>query len=98
MPVEISNEEIESIYPRVAKNIAEALARDDVGEIYVVEPNIESPPDKIVQQKRVHWSALGDAVRQSDIVALLVAHDQFSSLDRTTLNDKIVIDTVGVLR
>lgn len=32
MPVEISKEDIESVYPRVAKNVAEALARDP-GEV-----------------------------------------------------------------
>ena len=32
MPVEISKEDIESVYPQVAKNVAEALARDP-GEV-----------------------------------------------------------------
>jgi UDP-N-acetyl-D-mannosaminuronate dehydrogenase len=41
---------------------------------------------------------LTDAIRQSDIITLLVAHDQFRSLDRTLMTDKIVIDTTGTLR
>jgi UDP-N-acetyl-D-mannosaminuronic acid dehydrogenase len=40
---------------------------------------------------------LNEAVREADIVVLLVAHDQFRGLDRTMLTDKIVIDTVGVM-
>ena len=59
---------------------------------------MEAVPKAFAGCKRVHWASLTDAIRQSDIIALLVAHDQFRSLDRTLMADKIVIDTTGTLR
>ena len=82
--------------PAVA--VAQDLISGDVGEVYLVEPNVEAPPKALAGCKRAHWSSLTDAIRQSDIIALLVAHDQFRSLDRTLMTDKIVIDTTGALR
>lgn len=82
--------------PAVA--VAQDLISGDVGEIYLVEPNVEALPKAFAGCKRGHWASLNDAIRQSDIIALLVAHDQFRSLDRTLMADKIVIDTTGTLR
>jgi UDP-N-acetyl-D-mannosaminuronic acid dehydrogenase len=82
--------------PAVA--VAQDLISGDVGEIYLVEPHVEAVPKAFAGSKRVHWVSLTDAIRQSDIITLLVAHDQFRSLDRTLMTDKIVIDTTGTLR
>jgi UDP-N-acetyl-D-mannosaminuronic acid dehydrogenase len=81
--------------PAVA--IAEDLAATNAGEIFIVEPHVPNPPKPLAQATRVHWVGLQEAVREADIVALLVAHDQFRTLDRTLLADKIIIDTVGVM-
>ena len=78
--------------------IAEDLAATDAGEIFIVEPHVPSPPKHLAQAPRVHWVGLHEAVREADIVVLLVAHDQFRTLDRTMLTDKIVIDTVGAMQ
>jgi UDP-N-acetyl-D-mannosaminuronic acid dehydrogenase len=82
--------------PAVA--VAQDLINGDVGEVYLVEPHVEVVPKTFAGCKGVHWVALTDAIRQSDIIALLVAHDQFRSLDRRLMTDKIVIDTTGTLR
>ena len=82
--------------PAVA--VAQELISGGVGEVYLVDPNVEALPKALVGCKRAHWASLTDAIRQSDIIALLVAHDQFRSLDRTLMADKIVIDTTGTLR
>jgi UDP-N-acetyl-D-mannosaminuronic acid dehydrogenase len=81
-----------------AVSVVQDLTNDDVGEIYLVEPNIEAIPKAFAGCKRLHWSSLTDAIAQSDIVALLVAHDQFRALDRTLMTDKVVIDAAGALR
>jgi UDP-N-acetyl-D-mannosaminuronic acid dehydrogenase len=81
--------------PAVA--IAEELAAANAGEIFIVEPHVPTPPKALAQAPRVHWTGLQEAVREADIIALLVAHDQFRTLDRTMLTDKIVIDTVGAM-
>jgi UDP-N-acetyl-D-mannosaminuronic acid dehydrogenase len=81
---------------------AVAVVRDligsDAGELYLVEPNVETVPKAFAGCKRLHWASVTDAIRQADIVALLVAHDQFRSLKRSLMSDKIVIDTTGTLR
>jgi UDP-N-acetyl-D-mannosaminuronic acid dehydrogenase len=81
-----------------AMSVVQDLVNDDVGEVYLVEPNITAIPPVFAGQKRLHWSSLIDAIAHSDIVALLVAHDQFRALDRTLMADKVVIDAAGVLR
>lgn len=82
--------------PAVA--IAEQLAESAIGEIFLVEPNVETPPKQFTGKPRVHWVKLAEAIESSDIIVILVAHDQFVELNRATLTDKIVVDTVGVLR
>jgi UDP-N-acetyl-D-mannosaminuronic acid dehydrogenase len=79
-------------------SIAAELAEASIGDVYVVEPNVDAPPAELANRPHVHWSPLGEALNQSDIVALLVAHDQFRMIDRAALNEKILIDAVGLLR
>jgi UDP-N-acetyl-D-mannosaminuronic acid dehydrogenase len=82
--------------PAVA--IAEELASGNTGEIFIVEPHVNKPPRELANASRVHWAGLADALRDADIVVVLVAHDQFRDLRRATLSEKIVIDTVGLIQ
>jgi UDP-N-acetyl-D-mannosaminuronic acid dehydrogenase len=82
--------------PAVA--IAEELIVAKTGELFLVEPYLLGPPVTFVDRPRVHWSNIDEAIREADIVALLVAHQQFRHLDRAALVEKILIDTVGLLR
>ena len=82
--------------PAVA--IAVELAREETGEILVVEPNIRELPARLADQPGLKIASLADAVARADIVVVLVAHDQFARLDRNHFAGKIVIDTVGMIR
>lgn len=82
--------------PAVA--IASELIDAKAGELYLVEPHLTSPPNGFASHPLVHWADLDDAIREADIVAVLVAHDQFKALDRQALSEKVLIDTVGLLR
>ena len=53
----------------------------------IVEPNIK-------QHKEFMLTNYNKAVEQADIIAFLVAHDEFKSLDMKT--DKIVLDFCGI--
>ena len=33
-----------------------------------------------------------------DIIVLLVAHKEFKEIDKSSINKKIIIDTVGILK
>jgi UDP-N-acetyl-D-mannosaminuronic acid dehydrogenase len=81
-----------------AVHVAEQLQEAGVGELYVVEPHVEEPPKSLAGKPRTHFVGLHEALRDADIVVLLVQHDQFRDLDRRLLSEKILIDTVGVLR
>jgi UDP-N-acetyl-D-mannosaminuronic acid dehydrogenase len=82
--------------PAVA--VAQDLAEAKIGEIYVVEPNVEALPKSLANKERLRLTALPEALRQADIIALLVAHDEFRGLEAAALREKILIDTVGLLR
>jgi UDP-N-acetyl-D-mannosaminuronic acid dehydrogenase len=82
--------------PAVA--IAEELVRSTNHDVYLVEPNVDEPPKQFAGNARVHWVNLQEALEKGDIIALLVAHRQFTGLDRAKLSGKKVIDCVGVLR
>jgi UDP-N-acetyl-D-mannosaminuronic acid dehydrogenase len=82
--------------PAVA--IAQQLIEDGAGECYLVEPHLAGPPRSFAERRGVHWSGLDAALGEADIVAILVAHDQFRAIDRQALSEKIVIDAVGLLR
>ena len=81
-----------------ALHITEKLLNTDTGEIYVVDPHVKAAPPSIAGKPRMHFVGLQDALKEADIVVLLVQHDQFRDLDRRLLSEKILIDTVGVLR
>src|SRR5207237_291993 len=79
-------------------HIVEMLAREDIGELLVVEPNIQRLPKNLSQFPRLRATDLQTAVRDADIVVLLVDHRQFKRIDRELLKIKIVIDTCGMWR
>ncbi|WP_343486598.1 UDP-N-acetyl-D-mannosamine dehydrogenase [Allomuricauda sp. d1] len=58
-------------------------------EYYIVEPNIDT-------HKVFKLTLVEDAVENADIVALLVAHDEFKNLNIS--DDKVVLDFCGVFK
>ncbi|MER2010679.1 MAG: hypothetical protein ABS939_24925, partial [Psychrobacillus sp.] len=58
--------------------------------ILLVEPNIQTLPEKLAAGTLV---SLSDAANSADIVAILVAHQEFK--DKTILNDVQVMNMVS---
>ncbi|MEM8948904.1 MAG: UDP-N-acetyl-D-mannosamine dehydrogenase [Pseudomonadota bacterium] len=82
--------DVDDLRQSPAIEIVRGLEKDDVGRLLVCEPNIKSHGDlKLV--------SLSDAITQADIILLLVDHKEFKSLNPQRLQDKIIIDTRGVL-
>jgi len=73
-----------------AIDIVRDLARDNVGKLLICEPNVTSHPE-------FDLVPLADAVAEADIILLLVDHKPFKALNPHRLQDKIIIDTRGVL-
>ncbi len=82
--------DVDDLRQSPAIDIARGLEKDNVGRLLVCEPNIKSHGD-------FELVSLNDAITQADIILLLVDHKEFKSLNPQRLQDKIIIDTRGVL-
>lgn len=82
--------DVDDLRQSPAIDIARGLERDKVGRLLVCEPNIKSHAD-------FELVPLSDAITQADIILLLVDHKEFKALSPQRLQDKIIIDTRGVL-
>ena len=71
--------------------IVRGLLAADVGELRIVEPHVA----KHAEFPLVPWE---EALDGADIVVFLVAHGVFKRIPRKDLEEKILIDTCGVLR
>jgi UDP-N-acetyl-D-mannosaminuronic acid dehydrogenase len=85
----------ESPAVEVVAQIADALP--DV-EILVAEPYVDALPPMLRDRPNVRLARTNDALEAADIVASLVDHDQFRSLNRSLLSGKVVYDTRGIWR
>ena len=64
--------------------------------LFVVEPNVHVLPASLANQKNVRLVSLEEAMRNANIVLLLVDHKEFKGMDRALLKGKTVIDTRGI--
>ncbi len=90
--------DIDDMRESPALHIVEHLARENLGELLIVEPNIRNLPESLSGFSQVRSVELHDAMQAADIIVLLVDHRQFKRVDRELLNLKIVIDTRGIWR
>jgi UDP-N-acetyl-D-mannosaminuronic acid dehydrogenase len=90
--------DIDDLRESPALHIVENLAREKVGDLLVVEPNLGRLPPSLAEVAHVRLVELGEALSAADIVVLLVDHRQFKRIDRELLKPKIIIDTRGVWR
>lgn len=90
--------DIDDLRESPALHIVEMLARENVGELLVVEPNVRALPKTLEGSVCVKRAELSEALDKADIILLLVDHRQFRRVDRELLNVKIVIDTRGLWR
>ncbi len=88
--------DIDDLRESPAMEIVENLAKEKVGELLIVEPHIEELPPRLAEYDDLRFVELGDALRDADILLLLVDHKAFRRVDRDLLKEKIVIDTRGL--
>ena len=90
--------DIDDLRESPAMEITAELAKLGVGRVIAVEPHVKELPANLAEIGNVAFTSADDAVRQADIIVLLVNHRQFSLIDRVLLRDKIVMDTRGFWR
>jgi len=71
-------------------NIVKRIQEEKLGKVIVCEPNLKAHDD-------FELSSLEDTILKSDVILLLVNHKEFNSLSALMLNEKLVIDTRGVI-
>lgn len=86
--------DIDDLRGSPAIHIVKRLTENSQHPILVVEPHIQELPEDL--EGRAEICSLESAVKRSDIIVLLVDHEQFRGADRQVLNQKVVIDTRGV--
>lgn len=87
--------DIDDLRESPSVDIVKHLAADGVGNVLAVEPHIDQLPQELADAG-VKLSDLGTALKQADVVVLLVDHRAFAAVDRATLADKAVVDTRGL--
>ena len=82
--------DIDDLRESPAVQIVKELQARSVGELLVVEPNLEEHED-------FELVSLDQALDAADIVLILVGHRPFLSIAASKLSEKIIIDTSGAL-
>ncbi|PXA79015.1 UDP-N-acetyl-D-mannosamine dehydrogenase [Auritidibacter sp. NML120779] len=86
---------IDDLRESPAMRIAEQLAQDFSGSrVIAVEPHIDQLPEKLQHYSNIEFSDAASAIREADVVVLLVNHDDFAELKGLSTG-KHVIDTRG---
>jgi nucleotide sugar dehydrogenase len=87
---------IDDLRESPALHIATQLAERQLGRLLIAEPHIRELPDSLAHTGVAELVDVTTAVRDADVVVLLVDHDAFRGVKRTALRGKAVFDTRGI--
>lgn len=91
--------DIDDLRESPSVQIVEQLAAKFSGtQVLVAEPHVEQLPASLRGYDNISLQGTEDAVRQADVVLLLVDHAAFKELDRELLEGKALVDTRGFWR
>lgn len=83
--------DVDDLRESPALDIVRALIKDKVGEIIVSEPNLESHDEfKLMPCEEV--------INSADIILILVDHKEYKDLSVLELNERVLIDTRGIIQ
>ena len=83
--------DVDDLRESPASDIVKKLQEENIGQLMVCEPNLKTHKD-------FELCSLEVAIKQADIILLLVDHKSFKKLSAAELGEKVVIDTRGVIR
>lgn len=87
---------IDDLRESPALHITTRLAERQVGRLLVAEPHITELPASLAGTGTAELVDVATAVRDADVVLLLVDHDAFRGVKKTALRGKAVFDTRGL--
>jgi UDP-N-acetyl-D-mannosaminuronic acid dehydrogenase len=79
-----------------AIEITSRLAASGQERILVADPNLTGVPPELALLTNISFCETMEAVRQADIIAVLVAHSPFRKIPREELMRRVVIDATGL--
>ncbi len=88
---------IDDLRESPAVQIVKSLAKEGV-QVLAVEPHVDELPQELKEFDNVTLAETSEALKQSDVVALLVDHQAFSHLGLGDVKGKSLIDTRGMIR
>ena len=77
--------------------ITQTLAGEGIN-LLAVEPHIEALPESLARRSNVALATLDRAIKESDILLVLVAHNAFRTIERSNIGHDYIVDTVGLWR
>ena len=86
--------DIDDMRESPALDITNALCRAAIGTVWAVEPYLDEHPDILYPEVELVDASL--ALKEADILVLLVDHSQFRQITPDSYKDKTVIDTKGI--
>ena len=88
--------DVDDVRESPAIAIVAELARGGHERILVADPNLRALPPALAEFADIALCDTLEAVRQADIVAVLVAHSPFRRIPREELMRRVVIDATGL--
>ncbi|MDP3417050.1 UDP-N-acetyl-D-mannosamine dehydrogenase [Falsiroseomonas sp.] len=90
--------DVEDLRASPALAVAEDLARDGTLRLLCCDPMLPTLPPSLAGRPGVALVGIEAALVQADILAVLVPHAAFRALPPQVFADRVVVDTVGLLR
>jgi UDP-N-acetyl-D-mannosaminuronic acid dehydrogenase len=88
--------DVDDLRESPALDIASELARCGEGQLLIAEPNLRALPRPLADLANVKMCDTLQAVREADIIAILVAHSPFRRIPQDELMRRMVIDVTGL--
>ena len=88
--------DIDDLRESPAVEIVKQLKDESLGQLLIVEPNVKELPEEL-QGENTHFVSLEEAISKSNILVILVDHKEFKNISKTSLQQKFVIDTRGLI-
>lgn len=86
--------DIDDLRESPALKITAQLADKYPNQVWAVEPNVQTLPQKLID-KKVELLALDKALQQADVLVLLVEHKEFKSANIAN-SSAVIVDTKGI--
>ena len=83
--------DVDDLRESPAVDIVRQLIKDDVGEVLISEPNLETHDE-------FGLISCEELIQRADIILLLVDHKEFKGIKTLELNEKVLIDTRGIIQ